>query len=243
VIDLHRATKRFFDVTRLRFLKEYLSTRGRNAVFIWIPKNAGTSIFKSLNAPQFKTPHHAKYRFAQRGLVTFTHMDYAMLIKEGHVSRRFDRTAYKFAFARNPYRRAVSLYFYLNAVLKASVKQQSFLAFCRELSEKGCDPIGLFNVDGTSQCNPQVHWIEHVELDFLGKVETLESDLQQVFGELELAYSPPPHLNRMQHKDFTEYYCPESTEIVRDFYREDFESFGYDTSSPMRSSPRSSQSP
>ncbi|MDA0321191.1 MAG: sulfotransferase family 2 domain-containing protein [Verrucomicrobia bacterium] len=234
MIDLHRTTKRLFDVTGLRFLKEYFSARGRNAVFIWIPKNAGTSIFNMLNAPQFKTAYHAKYRFAQRGTVTFTHMDYAELVSQGHVSRRFDRSAFKFAFSRNPYARAVSLYFYLRAAKCPGAGQESFLAFCRELGERGCDPIGLFNVNGTSQCNPQVRWIEHTRLDFLGSVETLEADLKRLFEELKLPHTAPLHLNQIERNDYSEYYCPESAEIVRAFYREDFEAFGYETTAPTR---------
>lgn len=233
-MDLHRAAKRFFDITRLRFLKEYLSASGPNAVFIWIPKNAGTSIFNMLNAPQFKTAHHTKYRFGQRGLVTFTHMDYAELVRRRHVSAGFDRSAYKFAFSRDPYDRAVSLYLYLKADERAGITGASFLQFLQKLDSEGCTPIGLFNVDGLSQCNPQVRWIENTSLDFLGRVESLETDLQKLCHELAIPYSPPPHLNRMQHKNFTEYYCEESAELVRNFYREDFERFGYDTAAPLR---------
>jgi hypothetical protein len=131
----------------------------RMQFFIWIPKTAGTSVYKTLGAVRRKALPRIKYRFANNGFYTFGHMDYAQLVAQGHVSKEYDKSAYKFAFVRNPYDRAVSLFFYLKKVGTIS-PDETFLSFCLKLDEKEFEPIGLYNVSGLSQCNPQVRWLE-----------------------------------------------------------------------------------
>lgn len=97
---IERFFKRLFDYTQLRKAAHYVrNTRRPNAVFIWIPKNAGTSMY--------------------------------------HALRRYG---------------------------------------C--VSENGPDPIGIHHVLGTSHCNPQVRWIENLEMDFVGRYENLAEDFE-----------------------------------------------------------------
>jgi len=216
------------DYTRVSLVRAYLRARHRrNAVFVWIPKTAGASFFSCLNTPKlWVSLHKVKYRFANKGTVTFSHMDYAGLVKAGYVSRRFDESAYKFSFVRNPYDRAVSLLFYLKkyGILPSD---ETFLSFCRKLNDKGCEPIGLYNVRGLSQCNPQVRWIENIELDFLGRFESIREDSDKVFYELGLPDVHLPLINKTSHASYREYYCSESKEIIEKFYEEDFRILGY----------------
>ena len=227
--SIRKAASRLSDYTRVPLLKEYLRGRGRKkAVFIWIPKTAGASFYSCLDAPKlWVSLHRVKYRFANVGTVTFGHMDYTELVRKGYVSRQFDESAYKFAFARNPYGRAVSLYFYLRkyGILPS---EESFLAFCRRLHEKGCEPIGLYNVSGLSQCNPQSRWTENIEMDFIGRFETIAEDSEKVFRTLGLQNVHLPRINKTDHGGYEEYYCRESKEIIEEFYAEDFRNFGYE---------------
>lgn len=219
-----------YERSRLSLIHSYLRSLGtRNAVFIWIPKSAGTSILNALNVyglSKLKKIRFLKYYFPQKGMVTFGHINYPQLIKNGYVSRKFDRTAYKFCFARNPYDRAISLFFYLK---KNRIKTDiSFLDFCRKLERDGCEDIGLYNYNGWSQCNPQVRWIENMKMDFIGKFESLEKDFQILLKNLKLPPIDLPHHNITPHDHFSSYYCEESRQIIQDFYQEDFQSLGYD---------------
>ena len=231
---LQKITTRLHEYSGAALLREYLRTTKINAAFIWIPKTAGSSIYSLLGSPpKLKKLHLVRNRFVNKGIVTFGHMDYSKLVKRGYVSRRFDESAFKFAFSRNPYDRAVSLYEYLKT--QKIMKQmrvpcnESFLSFCRRLKNNGCENIGLYNVRGFSQCNPQVRWIENVRVDFIGKYESLEKDSKEILDLLELPAARLPHLNAMHHADYRSYYCSESKEIVEEFYEEDFRYFGYET--------------
>ena len=86
--------------------------RNQDAVFLWIPKTAGATLYKALDihiCTKLLELPWAKLRFRNRGLVTFGHMEYAQLVKAGVVGSHFDEGAFKFCFSRNPYSRAVSL--------------------------------------------------------------------------------------------------------------------------------------
>ncbi|MFK8030316.1 MAG: sulfotransferase family 2 domain-containing protein [Gammaproteobacteria bacterium] len=203
--------------------------RNRNMVFLWIPKTAGTSLYTALDShicTKILDLSSAKRRFRNKGLVTFGHMDYRELVRSGLVEPQFDDSAFKFCFSRNPYSRAVSLYFF-------SLKRHwitddlSFLGFCR-LIDKGVQDIGLFNVRELSQCNPQVRWLRGVSPDFIGRLENFDSDVHRLFDLLGLdAPSVSTAKNRTAHSPYREYYCTESSEIVSRVYAEDFERFGY----------------
>jgi hypothetical protein len=81
------------------------SRKCKNAVFLWIPKNAGTSIYSVLvqyGCIKFKDIKSAKYAFPQKGFVTFGHMSYEQLVDKDIVSTYFNNSSYKFCFVRNP---------------------------------------------------------------------------------------------------------------------------------------------
>ncbi len=207
-----KRVERLYDYSRLGYAREWLRARGRqDALFVWIPKTAGTSLVSLLRLPKLKRRHLVKYRFTNRGSVTFGHQDYRQLRAQGLVSDAFDRNAFKFSFV------GASLYFYLikDAQIDASL---SFLAFCRRLPQ-GIPPIGLYQARGLSQANPQSHWLSGVTLDFLGRFEQIDRDIDEL-----------SRLNPTRHRDFRDYYCSESEALVRAFYAEDFQRFGYRSS-------------
>jgi len=200
----------------------------RNAVFIWIPKSAGTSLYHALRrygCIKAKKLERVKYRFSQRGLVTFAHMDYHELVQQGHVTEEFDSAAFKFCFCRNPYDRAISLYSYLMAVTGT---QTSFLEFWRDIQDNGVKPIGLDNGYNASHCNAQVRWIEKLKIDFVGRFESLHEDFARLTRQLDLPRAKLTTLNASRRKPMADYYCRESKRIIEDLYYDDFVYFGYE---------------
>lgn len=174
-----------------------------------------------------KNPGLIKCSFPQKGIVTFGHVDYRALLDSGYVSHDFDRSSFKFCFSRNPYDRAVSLFFFLKRINRIN-QDWSFLIFCRYLRDNGYQDIGLYNSNGLSQCNPQIKWVENNSIDYYGKVETLEDDLNKILSALDLPPASPPHANSTSHMNSREYYCRESKNIIEMIYEKDFQFFGYD---------------
>lgn len=197
-----------------------------DAVFVWIPKTAGTSIYAALGCPKYKNRRRVKYHFGQRGHVTFGHMSYADLWGAGYLLPRFHRTAFKFAFVRNPYARAVSLYTYFKKTEKLDARA-SFLQFCRMLESQPPRGVGLHNAWGWSQANPQMAWLEAVDVDFLGRVENLAHDFGVIQTRLGMPARVPDWLNRSNDRPVASYYCRETVDLVRHLYDADFRQLGY----------------
>ncbi|MGD2072094.1 MAG: sulfotransferase family 2 domain-containing protein, partial [Candidatus Thorarchaeota archaeon] len=185
----------------------------KNAVFIWIPKNAGKTIMNTVRRGGYKIPKKKTIKSIeewnpQEGIITFGHVSYRQLVNKGYISKKFDGSSFKFCFSRNPYDRAVSLFFYLKKMGKLnSYADSSFLKFCKYLKEYGCIEIGLYNKEKLVQANPQVRWIEKIKIDFYGKVETIEKDLSKLLNTLDLSeVEKIPHLNKTGHTAYQDYY-------------------------------------
>jgi chondroitin 4-sulfotransferase 11 len=203
-----------------------------NAVFIRPPKVAGASIETALGVQQYAKIDRVMDDFRQEGFASFGHMDYALLVEEGYVNKEFDDTAYKFAFVRNPYDRAVS-WFFFSRVRGTVPLSTTFIQFVRELCEP-LMPIGLYNGTpwvsgglGPSKYNPQIRWLENVSLDFLGRYETLHTDTAVVAEALNIDLPDLGIVHYSDHGPYEEYYCDESRALVGKAYQEDFEQFDY----------------
>jgi hypothetical protein len=192
----------------------------RDVLFIRPTKVAGTSIMKTLKLQQLTC---REFPFKQRGKrwITFVHIDYPRLVREGLVSREFDESSYKFAFVRNPYDRAVSVWSHRWTEL-------SFEEFCRRIN-KNIEDIGLINSHSNSGCNPQARWLHGVKLNFLGKFESLLDDYGRLCEEIGHPNKGLLGYNIGDHEPYESYYTNETIDLIRKVYAEDFFWFGYDT--------------
>jgi len=206
-------------------------------VFIRPPKVAGTSISHTLGLQEVI---QRKEFQKMENWVQFSHYHYPSLVKEGWVSKDFDRKAFKFAFVRNPFDRAVSTYFYLKnyKMIGADGKRRdrfeasfdTFKDWCQYLAKREFSPVGLYNNRNRSIYNAQWEWLKDVRLDFIGKFETL----QESFNDLcKLLGAEPKLLQKMRgssHDHWSTYYDKETKDIIVDIYSDDFKHLGYNTS-------------
>ena len=190
-----------------------------DAVFIWIPKSAGTSLWHAITGGtrnELLTPEQVKEEFSQRGIATFGHQSYTELLDEGYVSQEYDKRAFKFCFVRNPFDRAVSLYEYLKKMSRLH-HNTSFRTFCHLVRDRDFDSIGLFNSRGISQCNQQVDWIRDRKgnqfVDFVGRFENLQADFESICLTLGLS-TQVGHLNKSERSQCADYYDEETTTII-----------------------------
>ena len=203
----------------------------KDALFIWIPKTGGTSVYSVLSNysfPNFMIPHHFDL-FTNQGSVTFGHVSVDRLLKEKVISQTYFDNSFKFCFVRNPWDRLVSLFHYLKKAGRLH-RNISFAIFCKQVTQERITPIGLYNSIGLSQCNPQSTWVTDKKgkliVDFVGKYESLESDFAKICGLLDI-HKKLPHLNKTNHKDYRSYYDKTSKRLVEDFYKQDIQLFNY----------------
>ena len=86
------------------------------------------------------------------------------------------------------------------------------------------DKTGLPNQQHLRQ---QTFWIDR-ELDFIGKLENFQEDFDIVCDKIGIPQQELPHLNKSNHKHYTEYYDEETKQIIGEKYARDIEYFGYE---------------
>ena len=187
----------------------------KNVVYIHIPKTAGKATARALGLQRFISKGRARAGFTGEGRVTFCHLLYPELVREGIVPDTFDSTVFKFAFCRLPYDRAVSHWQYtMKRHQDRLARGTSFLSFTRQLGR-------------IKDWIPQHTWVDGVDLDFLGRFEQLEEDLYRVAEMISVDIPRIPLMNTTKHEHYSTYYCDESKARVEDYYAEDFKRFGY----------------
>jgi hypothetical protein len=206
-----------------------------NALLVWIPKTAGTSLNTLLTdagGQALFTISDARRYFRNRGIVTFGHIGIPQLRAAGVLQDHFYNSALKFAFVRNPFDRAVSLYEYSRAIAKIP-PTMSFSIFCRMLKERAYEDVGDYNHVGLSQLNPQLKWLAgsngELCIDFLGRFESLDQDISRLMRQLNLPVTPAPipRANTSSRQPIESYYGDAEVEAIQTAYRCDFDAFGY----------------
>ncbi len=202
-----------------------------DAIFIWIPKNAGTSIHAILREHGFvklKTPRSVRLSFRNKGRVTFGHMAVGSLVDAGIVSLEFVAKAFKFDLTRDPYARAISLYRYLSHtfVIPNWHERPTFHQFLDLLADGFYDRIGPYNVRGLSQCSPQSDWLRQTPADKIYRVEDPGEFVADMSERLHVRLPDIPHLNKSSRTGAGDL-APEEKALIERIYAEDFDTFGY----------------
>ena len=168
------------------------------AIFIHIPKNAGTSIEEYFGNESVRIQpskhadiHEIKSRF-----------------KNSYNNYK------KFTIIRNPYDKMVSWYFYL----KKNLGNYNVIEFNDWIK----DPSKFWHAnDPISFLKPQYDWIDDtVEII---KFENLNKEINSFFNKkINL-----PVTNKSNHNNYLEYYNKQSLDIIYDKYKKDFIKFNY----------------
>jgi len=187
----------------------------KKAIFIHIPKTAGKSICK--NIFHVKSVGHMPYVWYQ-GVAPEQCSEYLT-----------------FSVVRNPWDRVVSAYHYLlrGGAIKRDLglseivgKYAGFDDFVRMWMCKE-------NIENHIHFIPQHRFIENqygvIDIDYIGRFETLQSDINEVSGRLKDFLSPVvlEEINSSDRGDYRGYYSSEAKKIVEDLYSRDVSEFGY----------------
>lgn len=183
------------------------------AIFIHLPKTAGTSISRQLGLPTSRHISADQYRVAN--------------------SRKFD-SYFKFAFVRNPYDRLVSSY----AFLKRGGMNDDDAQFARQ-KVLPFESFEHFLIEGFARDPATRNWVHFRPqrfficelsgrnlMDFTGRFEKISEDYAFVAGRLNKPEELPVS-NASERDDYRSAYSPATLEIARHYYAEDLTIFGY----------------
>jgi hypothetical protein len=129
---------------------------------------------------------------------------------------------FTFGFVRNPWDYVCSWYCFRQRITdknhKNYVGETSFRDFVIKYTTSPVTTMCSFFAVGTENC-----------VDYIGRYETLQQDLNTVCDKIGIRKRKLPKLNKSVHKTkhYTEYYDDESREIVAERYAQDIELFGY----------------
>lgn len=189
-----------------------------NAIFVHIPKTAGTSILSALGVPTvFDT--HAPSRAYARAYPDF----YA--------------GAYKFAFVRNPWDRFASSFYFMKHGTEWKMQQdwakrhigdQEFAEFTHRLRS----PLFRAAVLAERFFWPQTFWLggngNARGVDEIFRFEAVDEATQQLCARFGIgAPDKTPHLRKVSKPDFRQLYDPSMIDIVAKLYRRDIAALGY----------------
>lgn len=226
-------------------------SRKHKCVFVHIPKVAGQSVervFLDLHELRWESRASLLLRANDNpamGPPRLAHLKASEYVSCGHMAEQEFHSFYKFSFVRNPWKRLVSVYKYLDLAADMSFKQ--FLA--EDFSAAEDWEPRLMKV-------PQYEYLFATNgeqlVDFIGRFEALQADFNRVCHDIGIPAMELPHANEtgkertwravvkqgvkkisplhrtyVNHEHYTGYYDDEAREIVADVYAREIECFGY----------------
>ena len=184
-------------------------------IYIAVPKTGTTSVQKQLESTNikgiriFNLVGHEGWTTEDRFRKHIPVVDL-----KNHINK-FDQY-FKFGFSRNPWDLMVSWYAYRqrpNALI--STRGMSLSEFIKK-TDMGMQHTYFFDEIGNNL------------MDFIGKTENLQEDLNIICDKIGIPNQQLPHKNKSKHKHYTEYYDDETRQIVAEKYAKDIEYFGYE---------------
>jgi hypothetical protein len=185
-----------------------------HAIFIHLPKTAGTSVSHALGLSASRHVPADAYRIANPK--KFAHF-------------------FKFAFVRNPYDRLLSSYaFLVNGGMNdddarfAAAHVQPFETFSQFVTEGlARDP----KIRDWVHFRPQAEFVcdasGRILMDFIGRFECISEDYETVAERLSVS-GELPVTNRSERGDYRHAFNTASLDIVRQIYSRDLETFRYE---------------
>ena len=184
-------------------------------IFIHIPKAGGTSIENFLLSYHgIKLNWQDKYplkKLSGKNRKQFVMGSGVQHKSISEFAEKFQKKYFCFTFVRNPWDWFVSEYQYS---IKLGLESGSFNQF-----------IEMPHVE-RFHLKPQYTFINE-NINFIGRFENLQEDFDIVCDKIGIPKQQLPHINKSEHKHYTEYYDDETRQIVAEKYAKDIEYFGY----------------
>ena len=197
-------------------------------IFFAVPRTATHALRQALR------PHLGEDDWEQQALFGKQSIPVAGIaaIGHGHVSFRQARAClpaqtlssyFKFGFVRNPFDRFVSTCFFLNR------RNPGFAGNEVEFMRRA---IARERFRQRVLARPQYRLLagenDTPVMDYLGRYETLQDSFDEICRNIGLAPASLSRKNESRHRSYECYYDAALKQAVAEYYRKDFELFGYD---------------
>lgn len=193
----------------------YIKNRA-DVIRIHITKTAGTSLTKAMKFNRIRKRKGMKKHYFVKEVID-------------EVGQEKWDTAFKFTFVRNPWDRIYSFYRFLlqNNVITSEEESKSYKVWLKELLRR----LKLHPTRMASS-KPQVEWLrdhqEQINLDFIGRFENLHEDVETLAKKLDIKINKLPHVYQsLPVVHYSTGYDDESEELIREYYKEDIETFNF----------------
>lgn len=205
-----------------------LISESHRFVFVHVQKTAGTSLATRL-VPYAMQPSASRWNrvASDLGLIgdwrRFHYRKHAPLrLAERLLPAEQLQDFFSFGFVRNPWDRMVSWYHY---ILSRADHQQhdrvqrlgDFEAFVREFSRK----------PRRSQWWMLANRRDEIGVQFVGRYEHLQRDVESICARIGVATQPMPHFNQVQRAPYQTYFTPAARRFVAEHAAREIEAFGY----------------
>jgi|10_taG_2_1085330.scaffolds.fasta_scaffold17517_4 hypothetical protein len=207
-------------------------------IFIHIPKTGGCSVEsalmnhlgkedlitdrmnyqdKKINAKFCDIPHHITLR------------DFH------HLTHNRYKDYYKFSFVRNPYDRLVSMYSFYSQLKRRRIGESEIEKFNNWLLDNSrgniINPKLGLKAQNQWKNIPQIEWVinndNKIDVDFIGKIETFDSDLLTIGRKIGINIDIIPHKNKSKHSHYSNFFNAETKRQTEKKYMDDFKKFNY----------------
>lgn len=194
-------------------------------IYIHIPRTAGRSVSNALGA---RGKIAGKHFFARRILAEVGDYEW--------------KQYFTFSIVRNPWDRAVSLFFQQTGNLP-DCKPDFRQWIIDQVSDNGypndnsrfweCSLVDGGSTGGTStKWKCQTDWLlgfdDKIAVDYVARFENLAFDWKDICEIIGVKYQPLAFENPTEHNHYSYYYDDETRQIVADWHRRDIENWGYE---------------
>lgn len=196
-------------------------SRRQKFLFAAFNKTGTTSIEQALQ-PYSSKLLELKLRVLHRFVINDRHM--FKHVRPVHIKQLLGDeewdSYFTFSFVRNPWDRAVSLYFYHRKNPKRHpLAQKSFEEW---VYGGGTGTVRKSMSEFVSDDNGQII------MNYIGRYESLQHDFREICDRIGLSGVELPHLNKSRHRGYQKYYNGRTKRIVEDWSRKDIETFEYE---------------
>ncbi|MFD0762125.1 sulfotransferase family 2 domain-containing protein [Lutibacter aestuarii] len=197
-------------------------------IFIHIPKNAGTSIERTVfNNFDFNLKYSKEYLFGfdnELG-INLQHLTLNQMIRFKFITKELLSDYNSFAVVRNPFSRAISGYIWLMKDLQINDTFTNFLLRKGEFTPLKLKKTLRYVED---HFYTQSHFIklkDEIKIKNILRFETLEKDIKEYNSNYQLKHHFKK--NKKAKIKLVKFFTNRNIKLINEIYKEDFENFNY----------------